>query len=244
MKPIIVIAGQTSSGKSKLALELAKKINGYIINGDSRQIYTQLKIGTSQPVADKVVRDGHWEIDGISHHLYGFIDIEDQYNIFKYQKDVKRVLESEDTEKVPILIGGTGLYIDSVIFNYDLNKKAKGEPLNHIYFVLDVEKEIINERIKESVEWMFKNGLLEENEELWEKYSGYDLKALKSIGYYEFKEFFEKKITIDDVKENIIIHTRQYAKRQRTWFRRNKEVVKIKSIREVVSHLKLYTLYD
>ena len=97
MKPIIVIAGTTASGKSDLALELAKKINGYVINGDSRQIYKEFKIATAQPVPDKIKKDGTWIIDGIEHFLYGFVSIKSDYNIFKYQNDVKKILKKNKT---------------------------------------------------------------------------------------------------------------------------------------------------
>ena len=172
MKPIIVIAGPTASGKSAIAYDLARKINGYIVNGDSRQIYKELNIGTAKPTKE--------ELSGIPNYLYNFVSIEQRYTLWDYQKDAFKVLE-ENKDKTPILVGGTGLYIDSVVFNYKLPKTSdpdyskdisslnesdsknphrlvsffqretnpeKGEPLKHIYFVIDIDKEELNERIK------------------------------------------------------------------------------------------------
>jgi tRNA dimethylallyltransferase len=230
MSRVIVIAGTTASGKSLLALQLAKKFGTYVINADSRQIYKELKIGTSQPVPDEVMSDRCWQIDGVRHYLYGFTSIGNNYNIYEYRKDVEQILQTE--KGVPILAGGTGLYIDSVIFNYDLESSTKKEPFQHLYIYLDIEKEELDRRIKERIEQMFEQGLLEENEKLWKNYPGFQLKALKTIGYAEFKDYFEGKIDLEEVKQKIFFHTRQYAKRQRTWFRRNDDVKYIKNADE------------
>jgi tRNA dimethylallyltransferase len=123
-KPIIVIAGPTASGKSSLAIKLAKEINGYIINADSRQIYNELQIGTAQPKPD-IIKDNIWYIDNIKHYLYGYIPVKENYNLFQYQKDVQKVLDKEDM--TPILVGGTGLYIDCIVHNYDLKKSKDTE---------------------------------------------------------------------------------------------------------------------
>jgi tRNA dimethylallyltransferase len=262
MNPIIVIAGPTASGKSKIAYELASEFDGYIINGDSRQVYKELNIGTAKPTKK--------DLKGLTNYLYDFVPITQKYTLWDYQKDVFGVLGKEKN-KLPIIVGGTGLYIDSVIYNYKLPKTTKpdyskdisllnesdknnphrlisffqretlpekGAPLNHIYFVLDVEKEILNERIEKRIDEMFKKGLIEENERLYKKYEGKNLPALKTVGYQEFEGYFEGKKTIEKVKEEMLFHTRQYAKRQRTWFRRNKDVIYIKDIKEIERHLK------
>lgn len=113
----IVIAGPTASGKSSLAIKLAKEINGVIINADSRQIYKEMSIGTARPSSQ--------EMQGVPHYLYGHISVKENYNIYKYQQDVKKVLKRIPNEKTPILVGGSGLYIDSVIFNYKLENNGK-----------------------------------------------------------------------------------------------------------------------
>src|SRR5690606_5751195 len=136
---IVVISGTTASGKSEIALALAKEFNGYIVNADSRQIYKQLKVGTAQPKPEKVLGQGVWEISGVKHHLFGFVSIEDEYNIYKYQKDVEEILQTNSG--TPFLIGGTGLYIDSIVYNYDINSSSKGEPKEHLYLYIDIAKE-------------------------------------------------------------------------------------------------------
>lgn len=225
---IVVISGTTASGKSDIAVKLATQFKGYVINADSRQIYKELKVGTAQPTPDRVLDDGAWEIEGVAHYLLGFKSIEDEYNIYKYQKDVQKVLDGNGGQ--PFLVGGTGLYIDSVIYNYDMESKTRGETRDHLYLYIDVEKDKLDEKIRERIEKMFDAGLLAENERLWKLYPGYNLKPLKSIGYAEFIDYFNKKATIEEVKERIFLHSRQYAKRQRTWFKRNKEIIMVKDL--------------
>ncbi len=115
MRSIIVIAGPTASGKSSIAIDLARNINGVIINADSRQIYKELSIGTARPSES--------EMETIPHYLYGCVSVTEEYNIHKYQKDVLTLIDTIPAEKQIILVGGTGLYIDSVIFGYDLDSE-------------------------------------------------------------------------------------------------------------------------
>ncbi|MFA5633876.1 MAG: tRNA (adenosine(37)-N6)-dimethylallyltransferase MiaA [Candidatus Dojkabacteria bacterium] len=267
-KPIIVIAGPTASGKSDFAIKLAKDINGVIINADSRQIYKEISIGTAKPSIE--------EMKEVPHFLYGHISVKENYNIYRYQKDVEKVLTNLSKEQIPIFVGGTGLYIDSVVFNYHLSKEEvdkeergklnllsikelrklvdpnilkslnnsdrnnpvrliriieknekrelRGKELIHKYFVIDIDKEELNRRIRDRVENMIDNGLIEENintrEEDLNKYP-----ALKTIGYQEFDGYFEKQKSLDDVKDEIVKNTSKYAKRQKTWFRRHKHAI-------------------
>ncbi|MCD4811942.1 tRNA (adenosine(37)-N6)-dimethylallyltransferase MiaA [bacterium] len=279
-KPIVVIAGPTASGKSSLAIKLAKEINGYIINADCRQIYKELKIGTAQPIPEKVEGD-IWYIDDIAHFLYGHIKATDHYNIYKYQRDVQKVLDS-NPDQVPILVGGTGLYIDSIVYNYDIGSKkrsnseysrkqldsmglnslqslipsdileslndsdrknpvrlirtiekgththSKGSPLNFTYFVLDINQEELENRIEKRIDEMFVMGLEKENRGLLGMGLTYEVQSMRSIGYREFERYFKGEITLSELKLDILTHTLQYAKRQKTWFKRNKEVINIK----------------
>ncbi len=271
---IIVIAGPTASGKSNLAIQLAKDIGGYIINGDSRQVYKHLSIGTAKPLPDKVLEDGTWIISDVRHFLYDIVDPKDPFTLFEYQQEVQKILDRE--EGIPIIVGGTGLYIDSVVFNYDLNEnnhesdlsnlsleelqeratpflelmtesdkknphrliraiqknsidQNKGKDLNSIYFVLDIEKEELRKRIEKRVNKMFEDGLEDENRKLLEMGYRYEDKGLNSIGYREFEKYFRKDCTLEEVKKEIVTNTLRYAKRQRTWFRRNKNCVYVNS---------------
>jgi tRNA dimethylallyltransferase len=103
MRSIIVIAGPTASGKSNIAIDLAKKINGIIINADSRQVYKELSIGTAKPSKS--------EMKGIPHYLYGYVSVTEEYNIHRYQKDVLKLIKTLYDKKQIIMVGGTGLYI-------------------------------------------------------------------------------------------------------------------------------------
>ena len=272
-KDIIVIAGPTASGKSSLAIKLAKEINGVIINADSRQVYKEISVGTARPTKK--------EMQGVSHYLYGHISVTEEYNIYKYQQDVKKILNEIPKEKTPILVGGSGLYIDSVIFNYNLTQSStekfdverrtklnnmdvktlqelikdidpkllenlnssdkknpmrlvrmiergenedRGQALKHVYFVVDIPKEDLNKRIKERTEKMFENGLLEENIKIRKK-SLEKYPALNTIGYQEFNKYFSKEISLEEVKDEIIKNTKNYAKRQKTWFRKHDHAI-------------------
>ena len=266
---IIVIAGPTASGKSDMALKLAKDINGYIINGDSRQIYKDLNIGTAKPIFDEKISKNIYLLNGIKHFLYDFVNPKENFTLYEYQNAVGTVLNQE--KGIPIIVGGTGMYIDSVIFNYELipntkepkdletksleelqslakdyinemnesdrknrhrliraierggiNRK-KGDMLNHIYFVIDIDKEILKGRVRQRIDKMFEDGLLEENISLRKQGYTYEDKGMNSIGYIEFKEYFNDKISLEEVKEKIYKNTLSYIKRQRTWFRRNSE---------------------
>ena len=282
--PIIVISGCTASGKSDVALKLAKRINGVILNADSRQIYKEVSIGTAKP--NLILNESNqWEKEGITHYLYSQTSINKKYNLFKYQTDTFKILNQLPPQITPILTGGTGLYIDSVIFNYKLktlsqpqtevadnlsdftakelqrlvpseilnklnesdrqNKNRlirviqkglpsieKGTPLEHIYFFLDIEKGILEKRIEQRVNQMFKNSLLEENIKIRNAFPKSTF-FKTTIGYKEFEDYFKKNISLDEVKEDIITHTKQYAKRQRTWFRRNKGVIYVKNLEEI-----------
>ena len=278
---IVVIAGATATGKSNLALKLAKNFNGYILNGDSRQVYKELNIGTAKPSIEEIKKSE------IEHRLFGHVSIDENYNLYQYQKEAFEVL-NEKKNQVTFLVGGTGLYIDSVVYNYKLQQKnqagqereefeklsidelkekigedivklnesdrnnprrlirflerggqnyEKGEPLKHIYLVLDKDFEIIEKNIEKRIEDMFKKGLLEENQQLFEKGKH---EKINTIGYKEFREFFEKRISLDQVKEKIFLNTRQYAKRQITWFKRNDNAIWIKDYEQATKECETF----
>ena len=276
---IVVIAGATATGKSNLALKLAKNFNGYILNGDSRQVYKELNIGTAKPSIEEIKKSE------IEHRLFGHVSIDENYNLYQYQKEAFEVL-NEKKDQVTFLVGGTGLYIDSVVYNYKLQQKnqviekreeleklsigelkekigedivklnesdrnnprrlirflerggqnyEKGEPLKHIYLVLDKDFETIEKNIEKRIEDMFNKGLLEENQQLFEKGKH---EKINTIGYKEFEEFFKGDITLDEVKERIFVNTRKYAKRQITWFKRNENAIWVKDYDGIYNNLK------
>lgn len=117
MKKIIVITGPTGVGKTKLSIELAKKIDGEIINADSMQFYKGLDIGTAK------IKEV--EKEGIPHHLFDICNVLDDYNIFAYQKDCRQIIDDIiSRNKTPILVGGSGLYIKSALYNYEFQEES------------------------------------------------------------------------------------------------------------------------
>lgn len=114
MKKVIVIVGPTGSGKTKLSVELAKKIDAEIINGDSVQIYKKLNIGSAKIKPE--------EKQGVKHHLFDVYDPKESYSAYQFQKDVRKLLKNI---KTPIIVGGTGLYIKAALYNYEFLDEEK-----------------------------------------------------------------------------------------------------------------------
>ena len=285
MKPTVyVIGGPTASEKSKLAVELAKKINGEIISADSMQIYKDMNIGTA-----KITNQ---EMQGIKHYLIDFISPEQRYSVSSFKKDAEDAIEKIlSNGKTPIIVGGTGLYIDSLIYGIEfqdekidtkyrekLNKIAEIEGLEKLYkkaqkidpeamakisandrkriirvleiyhqtgktkteqekesrknevkynykvFAITIPREKLYERINKRVDQMLEQGLIEEVKKILEKYS-YFPTAMQGLGYKEVIEYLENKITKEEMIEKIKKETRHYAKRQITWFKKNKETI-------------------
>lgn len=139
MQKVIVICGPTASGKTGLSIELAKKINGEIVSADSMQIYKEMDIGTAKPTKE--------EMQGIKHYLIDFVSPEERYSVADYKKDAKKAIEEIIQKgKIPIVVGGTGLYIDSLIYEIEyadiefdqdyrenLEKRAQKEGLEKLY---------------------------------------------------------------------------------------------------------------
>ncbi len=270
---LIVICGATASGKSSLALELAQRLNTFIISADSRQIYQDFDIGTAKPTKEEQNLVPHYMID-ICHPI-------ETLTVADYQKQVQNII-SQSTS-VPLLVGGTGLYIKSIIrglkipavspipklrsqlewysqperysflTQIDRLSSQKIHPNDEIrtiralevYYVtgktisalqgenppnypileigLHCEPEVISDRINKRTAIMLKSGLVAETDNLIQKY-GIDLPLLNTLGYVEIKQYLKGEVTLSQAEELITIHTRQFAKRQRTWFKRNSQI--------------------
>ena len=153
MKKIIVIVGPTGVGKTKLSIELAKKYSGEIINADSTQVYRELNIATA-----KITEE---EKENIKHHLFDIKDIQDFYSVFDYQQDCrKKIEEILNKNKTPILVGGTGLYINSLIYG------------------IEFREEKIDEEYRNELNKIAENGRLDE---LYNKALEIDPEAMKKI---------------------------------------------------------------
>ena len=275
---IILISGPTASGKSKAALKIAKKLNGEIINADSMQVYKELKILTARP--------SKTDLNKIDHHLYGFRSVKKEFSSGEWLKLAKKNIKKiRDKNKIPVLVGGTGLYFKALtdglvkipkipipirnkirrmqnnlgqkkfylkLLKIDPSVKNRIDPTDtqrsiRAYEVISISKksifewykktkpsfkkdqflkiyidypkdELIN-KISKRVDQMMKDGAIKEVKDLLKLNLKSDSNIFKVIGIREIKEFIDKKTSMHDLKLNIVIKTRQYAKRQRTWSR-------------------------
>ena len=261
---VIVITGPTCVGKTKLSIELAKKFNGEIINADSTQIYKDLDIATAK-VTTK-------EMDGIKHHLLSIKNIDENYTVFDYQKDARKIIDKLlEEKKTPILVGGTGLYIKAALYDYKFvceekindytnlyndelyekvlsldpnnnihknNRKRLERALNYmenhhlpfsakektdkllyntIFIGLTTSREILYNRINNRVDDMVEVGLIDEAKKIYD--SKIRTKAIITpIGYKELFPYFEGKESLEKCLDLIKQRSRNYAKKQYTWF--------------------------
>lgn len=281
---VIVICGPTASGKTALSIELAKKIDGEIISCDSMQIYADMNIGTAKPTIE--------EMQGIKHYLIGHILPNERYSVADYKRDAKKAIkEILEKNKVPIIVGGTGLYLDSLIYEIDypeiefdklyrqkLEEEVEKNGLEELYqeakkidpiatekisindkkrilrileiyhatgktkteqeiesrkkeveyeykvYALDWNRDKLYDRINRRVDLMIGQGLIEEVKSILNKYKEFPT-AMQGLGYKEVVEYLNKIITKDEMIEKIKMETRRYAKRQLTWFRKNKQTI-------------------
>lgn len=274
MRKVIVIVGPTGVGKTRLSISLAHKFNGEIISGDSMQIYRMMDIGTAKVTPE--------EMDGVIHHLIDVKDPTDSYSVSDYQTEVrKKIEEISDKGKMPIIVGGTGLYIRAVLYDYifeesdvdhevyvkkyksysneelydhlkeidaptastlhpnnrrrilraieiyettghrksDVLASQKHEMIYDAYTIgLTCERSLLYMRINDRVDQMCELGFEEEVRHLYDLGLNRNHQSMKAIGYKEWFDYFEGKTSKEDVLEAIKKHSRNYAKRQYTWF--------------------------
>lgn len=132
MKKIIVITGPTGVGKTKLSIELAKHFDGEVINADSMQVYKDLNIGTAK-ISDE-------EKEGIEHHLFDIKEVDEDYSVYDYQRDGREILDNFSEDKTPIIVGGTGLYIKALLYDYEFYNNEEKYDLSHL-----TNKELLDE---------------------------------------------------------------------------------------------------
>ena len=253
---ILVVVGPTGVGKTKLSVELARKYNAIVINNDAMQVYKELNIGTAKPTKE--------EMEGIENYLFDFVNVDNFYTVYDYQKDARKILQ-DNKDKNIVFVGGTGLYLKATLYNYEfeeeendynnfddltneeiyelaikkdkdidihpnnrqrlirfLNKKdeiKKGskELYKAIYIGLTTKRDNLYKRIDDRVDEMIKDGLIEEVKSL------YDRKIIcksinTAIGYKELYSYFNNEISLDEAIELIKKKSRNYAKRQYTFF--------------------------
>ncbi len=215
--PLVVIVGETASGKSSLAMELAKRFGGEIICADSRTIYKGMDIGTAKP-------SKHDQAE-VKHHLLDVVTPDQAYNAARFQHDANAAIDDIASRgKLPIMVGGTGLYVDSVIFDYDFDKKTM-QPLRQDTLVIGITRDRadLRQRIEQRISEMVDNGFLDEVKRVGEIY-GWDAPAMTGIGYRAFTDYIAGNISLDEAKQRFAKGDKDLAKRQRTWFKRNKSI--------------------
>lgn len=282
---VIVIGGPTASGKTGLGVQLAKRINGEIVSADSMQIYKDMDIGTAKATVE--------EMDGVKHYLLDFVSPDERYSVAEFKKDAEEKIEEIlDKGKVPIVVGGTGLYIDTLVYGieypeiefdeeyrnelmekveteegvaalYEEARKIDPEAIQKIstsdkkritrileiykatgknktemerisrlngpkydykVFAIDMDREKLYERINLRVDLMIEAGLVDEVKRIVAKYDRFPT-AMQGLGYKEVVEYLNNEVTYEEMIEKIKQETRRYAKRQLTWFRKNKNIV-------------------
>ena len=268
---MILIGGATGAGKSKLGIEVCKKVNGEIISLDSMQIYKYMNIGTAKIMPD--------EMDGVVHHMIDFIEPTKEFSVSEYKRLAEiTAAEIKSRGKVAVYVGGTGLYANAILFPFDFGKAEKNQDLrNELYDLLnkkgntylynklveidkvaadkihpnnvrrviraleinyskgkDVNRiegkkinqnidiyALVNERsklyeiINNRVEIMREQGLENEVKTLLDMGVTYEHQSMQAIGYKEWNLYSEVEMVYDKIKQ----HTRNYAKRQITWFK-------------------------
>lgn len=279
MEKVLIIVGPTGVGKTSLSISMAKTFHGEIISGDSMQVYKKMDIGTAKIKKEEMKDVPHFLVD-----CFSFID---DYNVMMFQEIARKyVKEIHDKGCVPILCGGTGLYIKSAIYDYRFLEQEKDEEFMNFLNVrsndelwgmlkvadpkvcesihqnnrqrivralymahtgekksdiiesqehtmiydtyiigLTMDRERLYERINQRVDQMMEEGLFEEikmlvssHENIWE------LQSFQGIGYKEWKEYFEGSATIEECVEKIKKNSRNFSKRQYTWFRNQMQV--------------------
>lgn len=284
-KKLVVLTGPTAVGKTKLSIELAKRIGGEIISADSMQVYKHMDIGSAKIRPE--------EMENIPHFLVDELEPSEEFNVVVFQQKAKQYMEGiYNRGHIPILVGGTGFYIQAVLYDINFSKdddnhkireeletlaKEKGaeylheelkkidpvsagtihannvkrviraleyykltgqkisehneeqrqneSPYDFSYFVLNDHRELLYERIDKRVDEMVVEGLIEEVRKL--KSMGYDRSfvSMQGLGYKEIFSFWEGEISLEEAIYIIKRDTRHFAKRQITWFKREKDVI-------------------
>ncbi|MBQ3110507.1 MAG: tRNA (adenosine(37)-N6)-dimethylallyltransferase MiaA [Clostridia bacterium] len=278
MKNIIVIAGATASGKTALAINLAKRFNGEVVSADSMQIYKNMDIGTAKP--------DEKEMDGVPHHMLSVAEPTDSYSAKDFVEGAKKAIDDIIKRgKLPIIAGGTGMYIDLLTGRMDFDAPAGDEKVrrelemfyeengidalyavflkeageyegkihkndvkrvmraierarcgfeksekttkneyNSIWLAIDIDREKLYNKINVRVDIMLKDGLIEEVERVIVPVRDKCTTSLAGIGYKEVLMYLDGDINLEEMTELIKKRSRNYAKRQLTWFRRNKDI--------------------
>lgn len=270
---LVVICGATATGKSGLALALAQRLGSVILSADSRQVYREFNIGTAKPTEAERQR--------VPHYLIDICEPTETLTVADYQDQAQALIASPRNAAIPLLVGGTGLYIKAIVQGMKIPRVAPNQALRsqllslsqpqcysilqqvdpqaaekihfndsvrtlralEVFYVtgypiseqqgenpppypilqIGLDSPDLTERIARRTEQMIADGFVSEVEFLCQKY-GVDLPLLNTLGYQEIKQYLTGEITLETAKTLTILHTRQFAKRQRTWFRANSQI--------------------
>ena len=284
---VVFIVGPTSSGKTSLGIRLAKLLDGEIINADARQVYRAVDIGTGKPPGRRIRKGnrGMYLVNGIPHYLMDFLPPDQSYTVTEWRESAMKAIRGIiRRKKLPIVVGGTGLYVSALIDNYqfpgveaqpamraalesksleelvralliadpgaarvvDLKNKrrvirafevvtfsglkfsearSKAEPLVEAFQVgIQWTPEALYDRLGGAIDDMMALGLVDEVRALLKKGIAADAPAMTSIGYTDIARHVRGELSLEEVTALIKLRTRQYTKRQLTWFKRDKRI--------------------
>lgn len=280
---IVVIIGPTAVGKTKYAIHVAQKLDGEILSADSMQVYRHMNIGSAKPTEEEMAM--------VRHHLIGEVDPQDEWTAAEYQKEAKRRIDQMFLRgKLPIICGGTGLYVNSLIYDMDFSTAKEDESLRKelqlladsiggqalherlkkvdptaaerihpnnikkmiraievaetagkgipafdgvfekegdydcIMIGLNMNRQVLYNRIEQRVDAMIEAGLVDEVRMLLGQGLTEDDNSMKGIGYKELIGFLKSEYSLEEAVKRIKQNSRNYAKRQMTWFRRYKDI--------------------
>lgn len=286
-KPLIILTGPTAVGKTALSIQLAKAVGGEIVSADSMQVYRHMDIGSA-----KVTKE---EMEGIPHYLIDVLEPQDDFNVVTFQTLARQAMDEIYSHgNIPIITGGTGFYIQALLYDIDFKEndeknpireeleqlakdlgdkapevlhekltqvdpeaakqihannvkrviraieyfkqtgekisehneemRQKESPYNFLYYVLTRDRKTLYERIDERVDIMMENGLVEEVKKLKSMGCHRGQTSMQGLGYKEILDYLDDDCTLEDAVYILKRDTRHFAKRQLTWFRRERDV--------------------
>lgn len=233
---LVVIVGPTASGKSELAIRLAQEFNGEIIAADSRTIYKGMDVGTAKPPLKDQQAVPHWGLD--------LLEPGKKFSAAQFMAYAgEKIKDIQNRGKLPILVGGSGLYINSVLFGYEFSpadaerdpqnprhRKKTGKPAdnklrpNTLVIGIVPPDEVIKKRIAKRAETMFDKGIIEETRRLLQKFGKEVLTGTAGIVYLIVIRLLDGEIDHQQAIEEFKTADWQYARRQKTWFKRNRYI--------------------
>lgn len=219
-----MIIGATGSGKTGVAVEIAKEIGGEIISADSRAIYKGMDMGTAKPSAA--------EQEGVPHFGLDLVEPGGRFTVADWKAYAEqKIKEIEEREHIPMVVGGTGLYVDALVYNYQFNENVQKScsdrtEMSSVFVVFGIkwETEELRERLKQRIEQMFCTELYDETRRLVEEY-GWGSQAMKSDIYEYVWAYLSGEMSLEEAKEKAFYRDWHLAKRQMTWFKRNDKII-------------------